>query len=251
MMCFCILFMAVSSAIAQPTIIAHRGASYLAPENTVAAAQLAWELGADAVEIDIHLSADGKVMVNHDHTTKRTGGEELKIAESQSASLRKLDVGTWKSEKYKGEKIPFIAEVLETIPEGKHLVVEIKCGSEVLPALREAVDASGKQDQIIFISFGWQTIVDTKAKFPDNECYWLSSSKDKVNEKIEEVAQLGLDGINLHSSIVDQAMMDRAAALDLKVLCWTVDSPEEAKRVKELGIGGITTNRPAWLKERI
>lgn len=130
-------------------------------------------------------------------------------------------------------------------------MVEIKCGSEVLPALREAVDASGKQDQIIFISFGWQTIVDTKAKFPDNECYWLSSSKDKVNEKIEEVAQLGLDGINLHSSIVDQAMMDRAAALDLKVLCWTVDSPEEAKRVKELGIGGITTNRPAWLKERI
>src|SRR5665647_1041307 len=122
---------------AQNTFIAHRGASFLAPENTVASAKLAWELGADAVEWDVHLSKDNRIMVIHDDDTKRTcsGKKNLTIADSPSTLLRDLDAGILKDEKFKGEKIPFLSEIMETIPEGKKLVVEIKCGNEVIPLL--------------------------------------------------------------------------------------------------------------------
>lgn len=246
-----LLWLAACPAFSQTQIVAHRGASYLAPENTVAAANLGWKLNADAVEIDIHLSKDGEVVVCHDHTTKRTGGQDLVIAETNAKDLRKLDVGEWKDPKYKGEKIPFISEVFETVPKGKKLVVEIKCGPEVLPALKKAVAASGKADQTIFIAFGWETILATKEAFPSNACYWLSSKKEGLSERMEEAAKLGLDGVNLHYRIVDQDVMALADQLELDVLCWTVDDPEEAKRLVDLGIMAITTNRPAWLLEQL
>ena len=112
----------------QNTIIAHRGASYLAPENTVAAAKLAWELGAGAVEVDVHLSKDNRVMVIHDKDTKKTcsGKKNLTIESTPSILLRDLDAGIWKGEEFKGEKIPFLSEIIETVPDGKILVVEIK-----------------------------------------------------------------------------------------------------------------------------
>ncbi|MDA3818126.1 MAG: glycerophosphodiester phosphodiesterase family protein, partial [Prolixibacteraceae bacterium] len=122
---------------AQNTFIAHRGASYLAPENTLASAKLAWELGVDAVEVDVYLSADNRVMVIHDKTTKRTSGDgtNYKVAKTNSDVLRTIDVGSYKSEKYSGEKIPFIEEIIETVPDKKTLVIEIKYGAEVLPVL--------------------------------------------------------------------------------------------------------------------
>ncbi|MGQ7870571.1 glycerophosphodiester phosphodiesterase [Sunxiuqinia sp. sy24] len=246
-----LLWLAVSPAFSQTQIVAHRGASFLAPENTLASAKLGWKLNADAVEIDIYLSKDGQVVVCHDKTTKRTGGQDLLIAETTAEDLRTLDVGQWKGDQFKGEKIPLLAEVLETVPEGKKLVVEIKCGVEVLPALKKTVEASGKIDQAVFIAFGWETILATKAEFPSNACYWLSSKKEGLPERMEEAANLGLDGVNLHYKIVDQDVVVLADQLDLEVLCWTVDDPDEAKRLVDLGIMAITTNRPAWLKEQM
>ena len=238
---------------ARPFYIAHRGASYLAPENTVASAKLAWELGADAVEIDIYLSLDNKVMVIHDKDTKRICKEEDNkvIKSTSSIDLRKLDAGIWKGEKFKGEKIPFLSEIIETVPEGKTLVVEIKCGSEVIPAMKECIDKSGKSDQIVFISFGWETIIDTREAFPGNKCYWLSSDKSVLKKKIKESAKIGLDGVNLHYNVVDKKVVKAAFSRGLEVLAWTVDNPEEARRLIRLGVTKITTNRPAWLKEQL
>lgn len=230
--------------------IAHRGASYLAPENTVAAAKLAWELGADAVEIDIHLSSDKRTMVHHDHSTKRQTGVDLKIKETSSEELRKLDAGSFKDEKYKGEKIPFLEEILETVPKGKTLVVEIKCESDILPYLKQVIQASGKKKQVTFIAFNWETIVKTKALFPKNDCYWLSSSRETIDSKIEEAASAKI-GLDLGYGAIDKALMERAKELKIDVLCWTVDQPDTARKMKELGVSGITTNRPAWLKQQL
>lgn len=235
----------------QVKFIAHRGASYLAPENTLAAAKLGWELGADAVEIDIHLSVDEKVMVIHDKTTKRTCGEDFTIKSTHSVQLRKLDAGSWKDEKYKGEKIPFLSEIVEAIPKGKKLVVEIKCGSEVIPSLKKVIDESGKEEQIVFIGFGWETMLDTKKAFPDNQCYWLSYLKPGLKKKMKQAAEIGLEGVNLRYGIIDKKVMKLANDLNLEVLAWTVDDPPEANRLIELGVAQITTNRPKWLKEEI
>lgn len=238
---------------AQQTFIAHRGASYLAPENTVAAANLAWELGTDAVEIDVYLTKDNRVMVMHDKDTKRTSGgkKNLVVKDTPSLVLRDLEVGSWKDEKYKGEKIPFISEIIETVPEGKKLVVEIKSGSEILPHLKREIEKSGKLDQMIFICFGWETILETKKTFPDNACYWLSSSKQGLKKKMEEAAKAGLEGVNLNFKIIDDEVMQWAKEQNLEVLTWTVNDPEVAKRMTDLGVKAITTDRPKWLKEEM
>lgn len=235
---------------AQNTFIAHRGASYVAPENTLASAKLAWELGADAVEIDIHISKDNRIMVIHDKDTKRTcsGKKNLTIADSPSVLLRDLDAGIWKDQKYKGEKIPFLAEIVETVPAGKTLVVEVKCGVEVIPPLVRMMEKCTKKEQIVFIAFDWKTMVEVKKTFPGNKCYWLSGSKNGLSKKIVEAAENGLDGVNLHYSIIDEEVMRIAKENKLEVLAWTVDDPTEAKRLTNLGVTKITTNRPDWLK---
>lgn len=243
----------VMNITAQNTFIAHRGASFLAPENTVASAKLAWELGADAVEVDVYLTKDNRVMVIHDNDTKRTcsGKKNLSIAKTPSVLLRDLDAGIWKGKEFKGEKIPYLSEIIETVPEGKKLVVEIKCGSEILPSLSRLVEKSGKQDQIVFISFGWQTILDTQREFTENKCYWLSSSKSGLDKKMEQAAENGLAGVNLKYSIIDEDVVAQAKKYNLEVLTWTVDDPAEAKRLTEIGVTGLTTNRPKWLKEEM
>ncbi len=238
---------------AQNMIIAHRGASKLAPENTVASANLAWQLGADAVELDIHLSKDNRVMVIHDKDTKRTcsGKKNLEIKDSPSTLLRDLDAGIKKGEEFKGEKIPYLEEMIATIPEGKKLVVEIKCSSDVITPLKRVVERSGKADQIIFIAFDWNVIVKTQAAFPDNKCYWLSSSKSGLKKKMKQAAKNGLAGVNLKYSIINKDVMTLAKENNLGVVTWTVDDPVKAKELFDLGVIGVTTNRPKWLKDEI
>jgi len=246
-----LLFLGTLTAQAQPSVIAHRGSSFAAPENTVSAARLAWQQNADAVELDIYLSKDNRVVVIHDSNTKRTTGQDYKVAETSADVLRTLDAGLWKGEQFKGEKIPFLEEMIATVPDGKKMVVEIKCGVEVLPALQQVVDRSGKKEQLIFIAFGWEIILATKQLFPENACYWLSSSVAAVQEKMEDAAKNGLDGINLNYKIVDEKTVEQAKALGLEVLSWTVDDPEEAKRLVKIGVTGITTNRPDLMKSSL
>ncbi len=237
------------TAFAQPTIIAHRGSSFVAPENTVAAANLAWQQNADAVELDIYLSKDNRVVVMHDSNTKRTTGQDYKIAETSSEILRTLDAGMWKSEQYKGEKIPFLEEMIATVPDGKKMVIEIKCGVEVLPALKTVVNQSDKKKQLVFIAFGWETILATKKLFPKNECFWLSSSATDVQAKLNEKDIRKLDGINLGYKIIDEKVALQAKSKKLDLLAWTVDDPLEAKRLAALGVKAITTNKPDLIRE--
>ncbi|NSW95450.1 MAG: hypothetical protein HPY62_12150 [Bacteroidales bacterium] len=152
------LFIASVSLNAQVEIIAHRGASFDAPENTVSAVKLAWEQGADAVETDIWLSKDNRIVCIHDANTKRTTGADYTIKETDSETLRSLDAGSFKDTRFKGEKIPFLEEVLAEVPRGKGLVIEIKCGREVIPILKKVLDKSGRNKNISIIAFDFQTI---------------------------------------------------------------------------------------------
>lgn len=249
---FTILVVTISKlTYSQVEIIAHRGASFLAPENTVASSKLAWKMGADAVEVDIYLSKDNKIMCIHDSNTKRTSGQDFKISDTDSEILRKLDVGTFKGEAYKGEKIPFLNEIIEEVPIGKELVIEIKCGSEVLQVLKREVKKYEKNRKFVFIAFDFQTIADTKKVFPDNPCYWLCSNPELLKRNLNMVAGAGLDGISLSYGIINEQISEDTRRLKLGLFAWTVDDPEEAKRLISLGVMGITTNRPGWLNERI
>jgi glycerophosphoryl diester phosphodiesterase len=102
----------------KPLVITHRGESHDAPENTLAAIDLAWERGADAVEIDVHLSKDNNVVVIHDFNTHWLGGVSKKVAAQTLSELKQLNVGSWKNERWWGEKISTLNEVMETVPPG-------------------------------------------------------------------------------------------------------------------------------------
>jgi glycerophosphoryl diester phosphodiesterase len=122
---------------------------------------------------------------------------------------------------------------------------------EVLPAIKRVVEKSEKADQVIFICFGWKIILETQKEFPDNKCYWLSSSKSGLNKKMAQAAENGLAGVNLKYSVIDEGVVKMAKEYNLEVLTWTVDDPKEAKRLTDIGVTGITTNRPKWLKEEM
>lgn len=235
-------------------IVAHRGASYLAPENTIASVRLGYVLGADAVEIDIHLSADKRLMVMHDEDTRRTaGGQHLIIADTHSDELRKLEVGSWKEQKFRGEKIPFLEEVLAEVPEGKRLVIELKSSAEAVPYLQQLIERSGMQEQLVLISFGKEAIIQAKQHMPAIPAYWLlhNYQEHSLAEAIELAREHGLDGLDVHYKLVDKAFMQQMQEAGLEVYVYTVNDPAEAKRLQTLGVKGVTTDRPKWLKEQL
>lgn len=243
-------------------IIAHRGASHDAPENTMAAFKLGWEQNADAVELDIHQSKDGKIIVMHDVTTKRTAGVDKKIVEQTLDELRALEAGSWKGEAWKSEKIPTLDEVLPLIPQGKKLVIEIKCGPEVLPELQRVIQASNRKNaELVLIGFGYETMKQAKQMFPQIPVLYLSNfKKDKdsgaalptLSTLIEKAKAAHLDGLNLHfSAPLDKEGIQKIKEAGLLIYFWTVDDANLARHLLNIGAQGITTNRPAWLKQQL
>jgi len=255
---FCSFIAGMSGCSNSVEIIAHRGASYLAPENTMASVMLGWEKDAD-VEVDVHLSKDNRIVVIHDASTKHITETDLKVKETTSKELRKLDYGSFKGEEFAGEPMPFLADVLKTIPPKRKLYVEIKCGKEILPFLRQLIIESGKISQIVIIGFDIEVVTSSK-QLIDVPTYWLKGT-EKVKETEEwiphdpNLVQIakdrGLDGLDVHYAGVTKEFVDAVKASDQKLYVWTVDDPQEAKRLVELGVSGITTNRPAWLREQI
>lgn len=241
-------------------IIAHRGESHLAPENTLAAVKLAWELGNEAVEIDMHLSSDQRVMVCHDASTRRTAGVDLAISQTDSAELRKLDVGSWKGSDYAGEKIPFLEEVLETIPPDGRILIEIKCGTEILPHLERIINEKGKARQVIVVGFGLETMTSTKQAMPEIPVLWIRGpERDEANgtwlpyshSLIDTAIQNGLDGLSLHYAPLERSIVDAAKERGLKLYVWTIDELDDARRMLEMGAEGLTTNRGAWMRKQL
>ncbi len=241
-------------------IIAHRGASFDAPENTLAAIRLAWQQGADAVEIDVHFSKDGHVVVIHDDTTRKTAGVRRKVASQTLKELKALDAGSWKHPKFKGEPIPTLVEAMATIPRGRRLFVEIKCGAECIPSFAADVRASGlKPDQIVPIGFSLETMTQLKRAVPELEVCWVVEFKRTLRgwspaagRLIEQVAQAGLDGLDVSGrGPVDGDFTRQIHAAGQALYIWTVDEPTRARELMDAGVNGITTNKPGWLREAL
>jgi glycerophosphoryl diester phosphodiesterase len=248
-----IMLMTAKMADAQE-FIAHRGASYLAPENTIASVKLGFELGAEAVEIDVHLSKDNRIMVIHDKGTKRVaGGIDLVVSETHSKELRKLDVGIWKDEKFKGEKIPFLEEILPLIPGNQKLFVEFKTGPEILPHFNKVLKKHGDLSKLVIISFNKEAIIGSKKMFPEIPAYWLLGNFNQYS--LEEAIQIALDhhlnGLNVHYNLVNEEFMEKMNSAGLEVYTYTVNYPEIAEQLRALNANGITTDRPRWLREQM
>ena len=241
-------------------IVAHRGASYDAPENTVSAIKLAWAQKADASEFDVFLTKDGKIVVIHDKDTKRVAGVDRMVIDQTLAELRTLDVGKWKGEKFTGEKMPTLEEMLATVPSGKRAFVEVKSGPEIVPELDRVLKASKlKPAQTPIISFNAQVISEVKKVRPDLAAYWIVNIKPAkgkesptAEELIAKAKTVKADGLNLSAApALDKAFVDNVKAAGLKLYVWTVNDVAVARRMIDIGVDGITTDRPGWLREQL
>jgi glycerophosphoryl diester phosphodiesterase len=242
-------------------LVSHRGESADAPENTMAAFRLAWERRVPAIELDVHLTADGLLICSHDADTRRTTGVSKLIKESTREDLLRLDAGRWKGERWAGEKMPTLEEALATIPEGARCFIEVKVGPEAVPALAKAVRESGKKpEQLAIISFKADTLAEAKKRLPEIKAYYLSSFKrgadgtwsPTAESLIETAKTIRADGLDLsYIGPVDAEFVKRVKGAGLGMYVWTVDEPAVAKRMVAAGVDGITTNKAAWLREQL
>ncbi len=241
-----------------PLIVAHRGASWDAPENTLPAFLLAWEQGADAIEGDFFLTADGEIVCIHDRHTGRVSDSHMVVSESSLADLRKLDVGSWKGEEWENTRIPTLAEVFEIVPEGKKIFVEIKPGPEILPRLYEEIDHAGLDaDQIIIISFNSDVIRHIKSDRPEHKAYWLSGFREDdqgnpvpgLGSILQVLEETGADGFSSHHGMVTKEIIDGVKNEGYEYHVWTVNDGNTAVEFLQYGARSITTDRPGYIRE--
>jgi glycerophosphoryl diester phosphodiesterase len=238
-------------------IIAHRGSSFLAPENTLAAFQLGWQ-ETTTCEADVHLTADGRLVVIHDATTARTTGVSYKVGAHTLDSLQSLEAGSWKGPQWHGERIPTLKEVIDAMPVDKQLLIELKAEPEIIPELKRVIEASGKAERLRLQAFSYATCVAVREAFPEIAVYLLIEAKPSllsgewrpsIDEIMAKTRDGGLDGIGLNDTgLLSDDAMHTLHADGLKVLVWTVDQVGEAQRLLDLKVDGIITNRPGWLK---
>jgi len=243
-------------------IIAHRGESYDAPENTLAAINLAWERNVKAVEIDIQLTADNEIIVIHDKDTLRITGKKKIVEDSSLKELRLLNAGFHKEGNWDNELIPKLTEVLATVPVDGKLIIEIKSDERILPKLEMDLSRSNLQDdQIELIDFNYATLVKAKKLMPQYRMLWLLSLDYlipwllvRINKKriIKKVKKHNLDGVNVWAGrLLNRNFISQFKEAGLLVYTWTVNGPRKANILNSYGIDGITTDKAGWMKEQL
>jgi len=256
-MVWLLCFWSLSTLSAEVRIVAHRGASKEAPENTLPAFALAWEQGADAIEGDFHLTRDGHIVCLHDSNTKKVADRNLVVADSTLAALRTLDVGLSHGQAFRGTVIPTLSEVFATVPDRRLIYVEIKCGPEIVPRLLEEIEKSQLQrKQIVVISFQKGVIRRVEAKAPDLKTMWLSGfRKDQTGritptaaEVLATLRSIKADGFSSSKDGVTKVLIDEIKRNGFEYHVWTVDDAATAKKFQRWGARSITTNVPGSLK---
>jgi len=236
-------------------IIGHRGASREAPENTLASFQLAFQQGADGIEADFQLTADGEIVCLHDASTGRTAGVDLRVDQTGCQELLRLDVGAWKGETWRGERMPTLAQVLAALPAGKCFFVELKSGPQIIPRLGEILGAAAvAPERIRLLSFSAELIRTLKDCLPAYRACWLTDYRWRVTwhpsqqEVLDTLRRCRADGLASRSrAILEHSFVAALREQSQEIHVWTVDAASEARRLAALGVDSLMTNRPGWL----
>ena len=228
-------------------VVAHRGASGYAPENTLSSMQKAIDLGADMSELDVQETSDGKIIVLHDASLKRTSGVDKNIWETKYSDLKDLDIGSWFSDEYKNEPVPTLQQIIDLIKGKMKLNIELKAnGHEKKLAERTSkiVEDNNFLDQVIFTSFKFAEIDKVRELNKKAKVGYLFSKLPKD----VDVFNANVDLLSAHYKIVDKEFMKKAKAAGKEVAVWTVNKPGDLKRMIDLGVDAIITNYPDVLR---
>ena len=233
--------------------VAHRGASSYAPENTFAAFDKALELGASHVELDVHFSRDGHIVVVHDDTLDRTTDGSGAVADMTLAELRSLDAGSWFGSEYSGERIRTLAEIFEQYKGRLHFHIEIKARAEGLASrTADMVRAHGMTEDVTFTSFWKPWLEETRMYAPELTTGWLvplgrdSSWDDSI---IEQALELGLDQVCPRADITTPELVRELHQKGFVARCHGAYNEELMRHAVDCGADGTTVNFPDKLIE--
>lgn len=245
-----------------PLIIGHRGASSFAPENTLAAFRRAIDDGAEGIELDVRLAADGVPVVHHDATLKRTAGRDVRIADLTSQKLAEADVGSWFEQhapnhwrpEYAGERIPTLQATLQYLEDFRGLIyIELKCAEDeartLVGAVCDLLAGSSVADRAIVKSFRLACIPEMRTRMPGVRTAALFAPKimtilRKEKYLVNLAVEFGADQLSVHYSLATKKLMKNAEKRSLPVTIWTVDHPRWLKRSLKLGLDALITNDP-------
>jgi glycerophosphoryl diester phosphodiesterase len=248
-----------------PLIVAHRGSSALAPENTLAAFKRAIEDGAEGIEFDVQLSVDGVPVVIHDFDLGRTAGIDAVVVETSSEKLRGTDVGSWfntqfpelAQELFSRQHVPLLADTLDYLSgyDGR-LYVELKCAPADALSLARAVAVELKKmpklDRVIVKSFSLSVIPIMRTLMPQIATAALFAPEimrvlRRPRYMLAVAEQLGANEVSLHHSLASAKVLDNAARAGLAVTVWTVDGVRWIRKARRHGIRALITNDPGRL----
>jgi glycerophosphoryl diester phosphodiesterase len=229
-------------------VIAHRGASHEAPENTLPAFASAVEAGSDLVELDYHHSSDGVPVVLHDAILDRTtnsaqlfGMPKVHVGSKSREELSQLDAGSWYDRRFSGTKIPSLEEALHTIQNGSTTLIERKYGDA-----RTCVNLLNQlklTDQVVVQSFDWQYVRDCRQESAGLVLAALGGRK--LDEKsLDKIQEIGANVVAWHKDSLDTESIRKIHDRGFRAWAWTVDKPEEAGKLVDSGIDAIITNEP-------
>lgn len=252
----------------RPLIIGHRGASAVAPENTLVAFERAFADGADGIEFDVRLARDDVPVVIHDATLRRTAARDESIAQLSSSELSEIDVGTWFNlrrpdgarAEYAEARVPTLAQVFELYGAGdSRLYVEMKCdgneGDALAAEVARLVREHSFYDRVVVESFALASIAEIKrlnARIRTAALFepGLSRPWPSMRKMIEQALSCGADEIALHRMLATRRTVEEARRRGMEAVVWTVDSPSWIERAIKYGISAVITNVPALMRAR-
>jgi glycerophosphoryl diester phosphodiesterase len=233
-------------------IIAHRGVSFDLPENSLPAFNISWNHAADGIEGDFHLTKDGAIVCIHDEDTGRVCKQNLIVRDSTLKELKALDLD------YKGTenlqiKIPTLAEVLEILPVGKKIFIEVKCGSEIVkPLLGELSRSKLNSNDAVIISFDEEVIKEFKLIAPNYRALLLYSYEAgcNINKLIDVMRNIKADGLSTDNEL-SKTLVEQTINAGFEYHSWTIDSIHVAQKLINWGSSSITTNKPGHLIQQL
>jgi glycerophosphoryl diester phosphodiesterase len=224
-------------------IIAHRGASFDAPENSLTAFRLAFEQEADGVETDVRLTSDEQLVLFHDETANRMGHKKISIRRATLEQLKQIEIG----HKFKiKEQIPTLTEALKMIPANKKVLLEIKDGPRCISFLPPILS------NCVVASFNLQILKECKISKPLLTTYWIHDllrfDDYALNWIIQKAQEWNICGFFLLESSITEIVVNKVKEAGLRIYAWTVNSPPTAEKLERWGVDGIITDRPGWLR---
>jgi glycerophosphoryl diester phosphodiesterase len=262
---FTLLFMTQSMLLQGQTprdyaLIGHRGAAAETPENTLVSLKRAMEQGVDRIEIDVHMTKDGRIVLMHDCSLNRTTNGHGEVRDYSLAQIQQLDAGSWFDTAFAGEKVPSLEEAIELISGKCTLMIEVKEHSGYTPGIEEAVASIIRK----YNAGGWCVAISLRHKVVAN-FHQLAPDIRLHKSYVGKIPLLPLyigngltfrgfkhypyvEEFNLNKGFISRCVLKKAARLGKKINAWTDDDPEHAMKLVKRGASGIITNCPSKFK---